>query len=119
MNGRNVKISIDYLRYVLRIRFQQHFGTDDTPETIEPPQLVSDGSPFYEYVSQHDLSFNEYIILLLALTPHVQPDIFSKTVQEFMPEGGDFPEFGGVKGTNHRGFLPTGETAVFLLARRL
>lgn len=116
MNGRNVKISIDYLQYMLRIRFQQHFATDTTPQAVEPPQLLNDGSPFYEYVSQHDLSFNEYIILLLALTPHVQPDIFSKTVQEFMPEGGDFPEFGGVKGTNHRGFLPTGETAVFLLA---
>ena len=33
-----------------------------------------------------------------------------------MPEGGDFPEFGGVKGTNCRGILPTGETAQFILA---
>jgi hypothetical protein len=31
------------------------------------------------------------------------------------PTGGDFTEFGGVKGTNHRGMLPTGETAQFII----
>lgn len=33
-----------------------------------------------------------------------------------LPEGGDFLAFGGVRGTNHRAILPTGETALFLLA---
>nr|MBP6828563.1 ATP-binding protein [Saprospiraceae bacterium] len=35
---------------------------------------------------------------------------------EHLPQGGDFPEFGGVKAANHRGILPTGETAQFILA---
>ena len=35
---------------------------------------------------------------------------------EYLPEGGDFPEFGGVRATNQRGILPTGETAQFILA---
>jgi AAA+ superfamily predicted ATPase len=35
---------------------------------------------------------------------------------EYLPNGGDFPLFGGVKGTSHRGLLPTGETAQFILA---
>jgi hypothetical protein len=33
-----------------------------------------------------------------------------------LPDGGDFPEFGGVKGASHRGTLPTGETAQFIIA---
>lgn len=57
-----------------------------------------------------------YTIFLLTLVPHLQPHFFNQIIAEHLPEGGDFPEFGGVKGTNHRGILPTGETAQFVLA---
>jgi AAA+ superfamily predicted ATPase len=59
---------------------------------------------------------DEWIILLLALVPHSSPDFFECIIREHLPAGGDFPEFGGVKGTNHRSMLPTGETAQFILA---
>ncbi|MCU0346092.1 MAG: ATP-binding protein [Saprospiraceae bacterium] len=55
-------------------------------------------------------------IILLALTPHLSPGFFRSILAEHLPEGGDFPEFGGVKGQNHRDILPTGETAQFILA---
>ncbi|QNF34706.1 ATP-binding protein [Adhaeribacter swui] len=57
----------------------------------------------------------EYMVLLLALVPHLQPNFFESIMVEHLPGGGDFPEFGGVKGTNHRGILPTGETAQFII----
>jgi SpoVK/Ycf46/Vps4 family AAA+-type ATPase len=53
---------------------------------------------------------------MLALAPHLRPDALGKLVAEHLPDGGEFPEFGGVKGANHRGILPTGETAQFILA---
>ncbi|NAS14295.1 ATP-binding protein [Poritiphilus flavus] len=56
------------------------------------------------------------LLLALAIVPHIQPDFFTSILQEFMPQGGEFPEFGGVKGKNHRGVIPTGETAQFILA---
>ena len=58
----------------------------------------------------------EWIILMLALVPHVRPDFFESIIREHLPAGGDFSEFGGVKATNHRSMLPTGETAQFILA---
>ena len=58
----------------------------------------------------------EWIILIIALVPHISPDFFESIIREQLPAGGDFPEFGGVKGTNHRGLLPTGETVQFVLA---
>jgi len=61
-------------------------------------------------------SFDEAVILLLALVPHLIPGFFENIVAEKIPSGGDFPEFGGIKATNHRGILPTGETAQFILA---
>ncbi len=68
------------------------------------------------FLEIHQPGYNETAILALALTPHLQPNFFTNLIAEHLPEGGDFPEFGSVKGTNHRGILPTGETAQFILA---
>jgi hypothetical protein len=57
----------------------------------------------------------EKLLLVLALVPHIKPDFFESIVMEGMPGGGDFPLFGGAKASSHRGLLPTGETAQFLL----
>jgi ATPase family associated with various cellular activities (AAA) len=59
---------------------------------------------------------NEWIILLLALVPHIQPNLFESIIAQHLPAGGDFAEFGGVRASNHRSLLPTGETAQFILA---
>ncbi len=59
---------------------------------------------------------NEWIILMLAIVPHIQPNFFESIIAEHLPNGGDFAEFGGVKAENHRSMLPTGETAQFILA---
>lgn len=58
----------------------------------------------------------EWIIFLLSLVPHIQPNYFESIIITQFPSGGDFAEFGGVKGTNHRSMLPTGETAQFIIA---
>lgn len=57
----------------------------------------------------------EWIILMLALAPHLRSDFFETIIARHLPDGGNFPEFGGVKGSNHRGLLPTGETARFII----
>ena len=63
-----------------------------------------------------NLSLEEKIILFISLVPHFYPEFYSNIIHDFLPQGGEFPEFGGVRGTNHRGILPTGETVQFLLA---
>jgi hypothetical protein len=62
------------------------------------------------------LSYEERVIVLLALTPHLQPNFLENVVLRHVPGGGDFPELGGAKGIHHRGMLPTGETAQFILS---
>ncbi len=68
------------------------------------------------FVVDNNLNDAEITILLLALVPHYLPDYFTSIMAEFLPKGGEFPDFGGVKGKNHRGILPTGETVLFILA---
>jgi DNA polymerase III delta prime subunit len=77
------------------------------------------GNLFKSDITQHmpQLSTaDEWIVFMLALTPHLDPAFFSSIITEHLPSGGDFPEFGGAKGNGHRGLLPTGETAQFVIA---
>jgi AAA+ superfamily predicted ATPase len=63
-----------------------------------------------------ELTPAEHVLVLLALVPHVRPDFFVRLIGHYLPEGGDLPAFGGVRAEHHRGILPTGETAQFMLA---
>lgn len=102
----------------VRTRLQSHFSRQPkTADEIFPSiKIEDDGTALNQFVIQHQLTIEEYIILLTALVPHVQPAFFENCIQEFLPNGGDFAEFGAVKGTNQRSILPTGETALFILA---
>jgi len=62
------------------------------------------------------ISLEEEIVLTLALVPHIRPHFIDQIIQDVYPQGGTFPQLGGIRGKNHRGFLPTGETALFLLS---
>jgi AAA+ superfamily predicted ATPase len=83
---------------------------------IPKPKTVDDDSPLALFLQQHPLTTDEYAVVALSLLPHVQPHFFDSLMREYMPQGGDFPQIGGARGANFRGFLPTGETALFLLA---
>lgn len=63
-----------------------------------------------------EVTFEEKLVLLLAITPYVRPGYIEELMAEAMPSGGEFIPFGGIKGQQYRGILPTGETALFLLA---
>ncbi len=76
----------------------------------------TDNSKLTLFIKRYGLTQHEIIVLLLALVPHISPGLFSDIISEYLPDGGDFPAFGGVKGKNHRGIIPTGETALFILA---
>jgi AAA+ superfamily predicted ATPase len=109
--------ALTYLRSHTRYLLGRHFRKEVPPARGGlPPPDPSDESSFARFVRHCDPSESEMILLLTAMAPHVVPGFFDEIIQPFLPQGGDFPEFGGTKGANHRGTLPTGETALFLLA---
>lgn len=114
-NSPSLSTALSYLRAVVLGRLRVYLGHVEAFE-VEGVAFLEDDSPFVQFLRQHQPTFEEYIVLLLALVPHTQPQFLSDIMAEALPNGGDLPEFGGVKGTNHRGILPTGETAQFVLA---
>jgi AAA+ superfamily predicted ATPase len=114
-NIANLQIAITWLRDIVSGCLNVYLGTTERFEK-KPLNFYDESSWLGTFIEHHNPEYEEFIVLLLAIAPHVQPHFFNRLIAEHLPEGGDFPEFGGVKGTNHRGILPTGETAQFILA---
>lgn len=113
----NIIVSVSFLQEVMHRRLRNFFQKEqEAPFTFPEIQMEPGNSPLHHFLVQYQPNLEEYIIILLALVPYIQPTLLDTTIQQYLPNGGDFPEIGGVKGVNHRSMLPTGETALFILA---
>ncbi len=115
MASHSFHIPLQYLRSYISGRLALHFGkTDDV--TVDADAYWHDGSPFALWMEEQQPDADEYVCLLLALAPHLQPSFFDDIIREYLPDGSNFIDFGGSKSLHHRGTLPTGETMLFILA---
>jgi AAA+ superfamily predicted ATPase len=97
-------------------RLSHYFGQEESEPAVNEFHLEYEKEhPFYDFIRKHSLSSQEQIILGAVLVPHLNPEFYSRLILSFLPNGGDLPVFGCVKGKQHRGFLPTGETIQFIL----
>ncbi len=83
---------------------------------VAPPDLSGDHSVYAEFVNYYKLSADERLLLIMALVPHVQPHLLDVFFSVNAALGRGHTEFGGIKASRHSGFIPTIETALFLLA---
>jgi hypothetical protein len=105
-----------YLEMLIDYRLSKHFTPGETAPFPSFPEIKNWRLPLQEFVISHDLTIRETTLLLIALIPHVQPQLFDRIIEKRIPESGNFPGIGGMRGRNSRNFLPTGDTALFLLA---
>ena len=105
----------DYLKNQFIFQLDQLFQAENPLEKPDLNQLDSNGF-INEFIIGNKLTQTDILLLSLALIPHLKPDFLSSIIGEYLPNGGELPEFGGLKTKNHRGILPTGETAQFLVA---
>ncbi|NHZ82701.1 AAA family ATPase [Massilia sp. CCM 8695] len=123
-NARSLAREIDWFAQVLTARFETYFVAQDAdagviPVFPAPPDLAGDPSLFAETVRNspgEEMSADERIVLILALLPHIRPQALDLLLTHNKLIERTFTEFGGVRGAAHSGLLPTGETAVFILA---
>ncbi|MFW6310565.1 MAG: hypothetical protein ACOC1D_05615, partial [Prolixibacteraceae bacterium] len=104
-----------YLKEIIQFRLENELRNSKS-KTPQNKLDEFEGTPLTKFIQDNRLRQNEIITLLIALVPHISPEFFNNIISEYLPNGGDFPEFGGTKGKNHRGILPTGETVLYILA---
>lgn len=103
----------------MNVRLKLYFGHESNLKSVwdlEPPDYKNSNAYYTGFLKHYKCTAAERLVLMLALAPHAKPrllDVF--TIKNATYDKG-FTEFGGLKGNSHGGFLPTGETAVFLLA---
>lgn len=107
-----------WLDRLIAHRFAVYF--DDSSDTTEPDDLTlpnsDESSGLGKLISDNKLGETERMILALTIAPSLKPqmlDLFFTRNKKF---DRGFTEFGGIKGEQHGGFLPTGETAAFIAA---
>jgi hypothetical protein len=108
---------LKFLQEVIEKRLQHYFAPEPTVFNMETVTLPkASPAPLSTFIRQHRLTTAEIIVLLVALAPHLSPVFFDTLINHYIPGKGDFPQLGGLRGQNYRGFMPTGETVLFLLA---
>lgn len=97
-----------------KITFEQSAGEDEFSK-LPLPSIENDGSPYAMLIKEHQMCMEERLVLILALIPHLKPSLLD--ILHMNNELYDIPftELGGVRNEKHKGFLPTGETAAFIL----
>ena len=121
-NAEDLEQELKWFAEVLDTRLKLYFKTEMSEETVSsifeiaPPHLSHSNSYYAQLIRQHQFSSSERLAILLAIIPHIRPQLLDVlwTKNEIIERG--FTEFGGLQGANHGGFVPTGETLIFLLA---
>jgi ATPase family associated with various cellular activities (AAA) len=110
----------DWLQHTIDSRLQHYFAQESREGIdweITLNHSISDYSnTFYaQLIQRNNLNTAERLVLLLALAPVYQPALLDYFFVRNATYDRPFTEFGGVRNTQHQGFIPTVETALFLL----
>ncbi len=101
-----------------RLEHQLSKTSSTLPLRVAMPPSVAGvaNSNYAATIAQYQMTWIERLVLLLTLLPHLRPEILDWFFVKNPTTDRPYSEFGGVKGNQHTGFLPTGETAAFLVA---
>ncbi len=118
----NIAVLAEHLHWlstVIDMRIRLHFGNVqpevDSIEAIPVP-AVDENSVLGKLIQEHKMDMSERLMLTMSLVPHLQPQLFDVFFLKNQQTDRGFTEFGGLRGTNNAGFIPTGETVAFVLA---
>ncbi|MBS1911428.1 MAG: ATP-binding protein [Bacteroidetes bacterium] len=108
---------LEWCAQLLNARLKSYFQSDGSNRAIEPILPPEPGGSTYgAFVAEHELSAAERLLLILAMIPHIRPQLLDALWIKNEATDRGCTEFGGLSGSTHGGFIPTGETAVFILA---
>ena len=118
-NAKDIQAELEWFYTILQTRSKLNAGENseigDVYE-VTPPPLKKYGSTFARFIKERAFGYEERFLLILGLVPHFRPELLDMFLAKNNNTQQNYTEFGGKKGKNHSGFIPTGETAMFILA---
>lgn len=131
-NAGTLAAEFDWLAQVIQVRFESYFQQEAAASLPSPPPLPEQAGPFGAAIREYLNGLSPYsdevgldelaaelglrLLVVLALGPHLRPSALDAFFIKNTVYDRGFTEFGGLTGKQHGGFLPTGETALFLLS---
>jgi AAA+ superfamily predicted ATPase len=118
LNARDLERELAWLARVIDVRFKLYFGQQTEHGSVfevAPPEFEKPESAYASFMRHYEFSFAERLAVVLAIVPHVRPqllDIFHTKNKTFDRR---FTEFGGFRDGNGD-LVPTGDTLAFILA---
>ncbi|MFT3734752.1 MAG: ATP-binding protein [Rhodocyclaceae bacterium] len=126
-NGQDLERELEWFASQLELRLKAYFGdpSQSPPlpqEDAPPPDLSASQSSWSRFLQRYDISAAERLLIVLALVPHLRPQLLDVLLTRNEVTQRPFTEFGGHNGNANggamggSGFIPSIETAQFLLA---
>lgn len=115
-NAEDLAKELGWLADVIKFRLNDYFGGDQEDQQTwpQPPDCGANNSVYARFVTMYQLNGYERLALVLAIAPAVNPSVLDAFFTKDTDKGKAFTCFGGVANTGHSGFIPTGETFMFL-----
>jgi hypothetical protein len=117
----SLEAELKWLYSVLETRLRLHFG-QPSPVTaisqLQVPSLDQSDDPYSRLIRSNHFEVRERLVLALALAPYLRPALLDPLFTRNSTYDRPFTEFGGAQSAHggQGGFVPTIETALFLLA---
>jgi hypothetical protein len=118
-NAKTFELEMAWFGQVLDARMKHYFqeiGDVFDPLDIAAPDLQPGDSTYGALVDRCKFGPAERLTMMLALAPDLNPSALDIFYTQNRTLDRPFTEFGGIRGRRHVGFIPTIETAFFLLA---
>jgi DNA replication protein DnaC len=111
-----LEIELAWLSEMVTYRFADYFQQSEQYPYPTPPDLNNDESYYASVIKSLELDDKQRLLILIALAPHLRPAVFDIFFTKNAQFDRVYAEFGGLKGEKHSGFIPTAETAAFIIA---
>ena len=117
-NAETIERELNWFQNLSLLRGKISFEKSLAEEEIQKlalPSVEDQNSPYADFIKKYNMTMEERLVLILALIPHVKPSLLDILHMKNAMYDIPFTEFGGIKLDKHKGYFPTGETAVYFL----
>jgi len=118
-NATDLEAELNWLARLIDARFKLYFDLDGGAAPVEvppPPDLSGSDSPYATFLRETGCGFVERVALMLALAPHLRPQLLDMFFTRNQTFDRRFTEFGGARREADGDFWPTGDTLAFIIS---